>query len=617
MAVRTTHHGSHRTLLRPVGPGPGPGVGVVAAPGAVVVAAGRPAALLAPAAELAAELDRPLVALCSRRATAAGFAAIADRWPGLSWTAVDLPSGYTHPLLDLRTSTIRDAKALRLGDLSVKRNLGLLLGRLAGWPSVLFLDDDIDGIDPLAVRRAAAALTRCEVAGLTVAEYPDNSVVCHANRLAFGRQDVFVSGSALLARTDRVSSFFPDVYNEDWLFYFHALTRRSVAGHASVRQLRYLPFADPNRAVAEEFGDTIAEGLVSLLDNRTRLSAANEAAYWRRFLGLRREFIASIAARLGTGPSDDERRAASRSLDAAERRRAAITPGSCAAYVRTWRADRLDWARRLDDLDRPGDLLAALRRLDLHSTASSDDVAPRPPGRTSAMNAPLPVAPLSADTVPGVAPAAFTVAVSVGGCHIDPTCRIAPTAQVGAPPRWLQEGTYDLPGRPLTIAARCDIGPFCVIGDEATIGAECILDAYSLVGPGATVGDRVVVTHRGSIYAGARVGDDCVIGGLVGERSTVGNRSRVFGSLIHRHLEPSRPWDAAESEEGSSVIAEDVFIGWGATLTGVTVGRGSYVCAGATVTKNVPPGTIVTGVNEFHSPEDWKGALGRSAFFAP
>jgi len=558
------------------------------------VAAGRPAELLRPAAELAMELRRPLVALCSHQASAAGFAAIADHWPGLSWVAVDLPAGYTHPLLTLRTSTIRDARALRLGDLSVKRNLGLLLARLAGWPSVLFLDDDIDGIDPLAVRRAATALARCEVAGLTVEEYPDNSVVCHANRLAFGRQDVFVSGSALLARTDRITSFFPDVYNEDWLFYFHALTRRSVAAHASVRQLRYLPFADPGRAVAEEFGDILAEGLVSILDNRSRLFAATEATYWRRFIGLRREFSAAIAARLLSQPSDDERRAAVRALAAADQRRTTITPGSCAAYVRTWRADRLDWARRLDELDSAGDLAAALRGLDLQCTASSADLGRPLPGRTFPMTTPAAV---------------------VHRHEVDPTSRVARTAELGAPPRWLQQGEYDLSGRPLTIAARCDIGPFCVVGAEATIGAECILDAYSLVGVGATLGDRVIITHRGSVYAGARIGDDCVIGGLVGERCTVGNRSRVFGDVIHRHLDPSLPWDAAESTEQSSVIEDDVFVGWGATLTGVTVGRGSYICIGATVTKDVPPGTIVTGINEFHRPEDWKGALGRSEFF--
>lgn len=365
LTVGTRHHGSHRTLLRTV---TGSATGI---PGGVVVAAARPAPLLRPAAELAARLGCPLVALCSRDARADEVAALADAVPGLSWVAVDLPAGYTHDLLGLRTSAIGDVKVRGLGDLSVKRNLGLLLARLAGWPSVLFLDDDIDDIDPLVVRRAAAALTRCEVVGMVVEDYPDNSVVCHANRLAGGRQDVFVSGSALLAATDRVASFFPDVYNEDWLFYLHALTRRSVAGHGRVRQLRYLPFADPGRAVAEEFGDTLAEGLVSLLDNRARLSAAGEAAYWRRFLGLRRDFIAAVAERLASQPPDDERRAALHALDAAERRRAAITPGSCAAYVRTWRADRLDWARRFAQLDGTGDLPAALRQLGLHRTASS------------------------------------------------------------------------------------------------------------------------------------------------------------------------------------------------------------------------------------------------------
>lgn len=200
--------------------------------------------------------------------------------------------------------------------------------------------------------------------------------------------------------------------------------------------------------------------------------------------------------------------------------------------------------------------------------------------------------------------------------HVDPTSRIAATAQLGAPPRWLQQGRQDRTGGALAVGANCDIGPFCVIGDQAVLGPECILDAYSLVGVGAVVGTRVVVTHRGSIYADARVGDDCVIGGLVGERSVVGSRCRVFGSLVHRQLDPTQPWDADDSAELSARLSDDVFVGWGATVVGVAIGSGSYVCAGAIVTRNVPAGTIVTGVNQFHRPDEWKGALSGSAFFA-
>jgi len=65
--------------------------------------------------------------------------------------------------------------------------------------------------------------------------------------------------------------------------------------------------------------------------------------------------------------------------------------------------------------------------------------------------------------------------------------------------------------------------------------------------------------------------------------------------------------------ETSSILEDDVFVGWGATVVGgVNIGRRTYVCAGAIVTKNVPAGRIVTGTNEFYEPHEWKGSLGTS-----
>ena len=43
-------------------------------------------------------------------------------------------------------------------------------------------------------------------------------------------------------------------------------------------------------------------------------------------------------------------------------------------------------------------------------------------------------------------------------------------------------------------------------------------------------------------------------------------------------------------------IEDDVWIGDRATIIGVTIGRGAVVAAGAVVTKDVAPNTIVGGV---------------------
>ncbi len=195
----------------------------------------------------------------------------------------------------------------------------------------------------------------------------------------------------------------------------------------------------------------------------------------------------------------------------------------------------------------------------------------------------------------------------------DPSATVAHTAVIGAPYRRLQQGKWDRLNRPTTIGAHCEIGPLCVVGEEAVIGEGTVLDSYTLVGGGATIGKNVIATHRASIGVKARIGDDCVIGGLICERGVVGNGSRVFGDLIHRQLDPTMPWDAPEARENSPVLEDDVFIGWGATVVGdIKIGKGTYVCAGATVTRDVDPGQIVRGTNEIISPDEWPGQLGRT-----
>lgn len=590
------HRESHCSVLRSIRPAP------MRSPDVIVVAASRPAAHLATAAGLASRLDCILVALCSRHARPDEFAVLAAEWPALRWLAVEVPAGYHHPLLHFMTSAIDDVKVGRLGDLSLKRNLGFLLAWLAGWRSVLFLDDDIELVDPRAVCRGTAALSRLAVVGMIVDDYPDNSVVCHANRLAGGHQDVFVSGSAMLVSPDQAFSFFPEVYNEDWFFFLDSLTRHSVASTGSARQQRYEPFATPERAAAEEFGDLLAEGLVSLLHKSVPLSAGMEAAYWRQFLLQRREFIERAACRLDALEPTEEGRAALRALRAAEERRAAITPASCVAYLRTWRRDHSAWVRRIDELDCPVTVDRAVRSLGLsHYSAAISEVPTilRKDTQVTTMTAP-----------------AQSLKNDVRKPVIDPTARIAPTAQIGAPYRRLQQGEWDRLDRPTTIGADCDLGHFCVVGEEACIGDSSILDSFTLVAGGASIGANVLVTHRATVGVRAEVGDGCVIGGWISERSRVGTDCRVFGDLIHRQLDPTKPWDAPESMEGSPVVEEGAFVGWGATVVGgITIGAGAYVCAGATVTRDVDAGCIVTGTNERHTPQTWKGALGKSEFF--
>ncbi|WP_245996920.1 hypothetical protein [Nocardia pseudobrasiliensis] len=55
-------------------------------------------------------------------------------------------------------------------------------------------------------------------------------------------------------------------------------------------------------------------------------------------------------------------------------------------------------------------------------------------------------------------------------------------------------------------------------------------------------------------------------------------------------------------DEAPPVVEADSVVGFGARVVGgVRIGPRSYVAAGAVVTKDVPPGHVVTGIN-VHTP---------------
>ena len=118
-------------------------------------------------------------------------------------------------------------------------------------------------------------------------------------------------------------------------------------------------------------------------------------------------------------------------------------------------------------------------------------------------------------------------------------------------------------------------------------------------------------------WARRTVGDGSVIKGHIGDGARIGARCRVAGDLIHRQLDPSLDWDDPGSEEAAPIVQDGAFVGWRALVVGgVNIGAGAYVCAGALVTTDVPAGRIASGRNQITHPSQWRGALGKSHFFA-
>jgi hypothetical protein len=353
------HRFSHGHLLAHAGP---------AAPGdvpAVVVPTIRNPAAIRDALRLGNELNRPVVALCSRWSSPETVRKEA-RALGAHVIAVEVTEKSRLPAFTCDT-LVRDAALIGLdrpNDVSRKRNLGIAAARMLGWPGVVFLDDDITDLRPDAIRSAAGLLAGHNVAALQNVGYPDNSVVCHARREVGLTQDTFVGGGAMAVRVSAQTSFFPTIYNEDWLFLVGRRRIEQVAVCGKVSQREYDPYLSPDRARAEEFGDVLAEGLFALSGEDRPVQAATED-YWRAFLADRIAMIDQILRRLDRVPGADRRHRMRQALIGARGRSLVIDPAFCVRYLAAWRDDLDSWRKFLAGLPRHRDPAEAFVALGL------------------------------------------------------------------------------------------------------------------------------------------------------------------------------------------------------------------------------------------------------------
>jgi len=167
---------------------------------------------------------------------------------------------------------------------------------------------------------------------------------------------------------------------------------------------------------------------------------------------------------------------------------------------------------------------------------------------------------------------------------------------------------------PTIIGDKCTIGSHVVICGGANIGNKTKIEDFCRIGEGVKIGLNCNILYGAKIHDDAKIGDNSIIGGFVCERAEIGNNVRMFGELLHVHREPHLGWD--DVIEKSPIIESSVFIGFGAKIIGeIRIGQYSYIAAGAIVTKNVPPKSIVAGINKIVPYKEWNGKLKNSRFF--
>jgi len=131
----------------------------------------------------------------------------------------------------------------------------------------------------------------------------------------------------------------------------------------------------------------------------------------------------------------------------------------------------------------------------------------------------------------------------------------------------------------------------CVIGEgtkiwhfchiyNSIIGKNCVIGQNVMIGPDVKVGNGCKIQNNVSLYKGIVLDDDVFIG-----------PSAVFTNVIN-----PRSFINRKAEFLNTFIHKGATIGANATvLCGVTIGEYSCVAAGAVVTKNVDPYTLVVG----------------------
>jgi acetyltransferase-like isoleucine patch superfamily enzyme len=132
---------------------------------------------------------------------------------------------------------------------------------------------------------------------------------------------------------------------------------------------------------------------------------------------------------------------------------------------------------------------------------------------------------------------------------------------------------------------------------------------------GIFIGERTIVMHGAVLHvynfrniprAVIRIGADSLIGeySVIRGQGGVEIGDRVYTSPFTQIIAVNHVFDDPDlpfSEQGITaegiVIEDDVWLGAGAIITdGVRVGEGSVVAAGAVVTRDVPPRTVVGGI---------------------
>jgi UDP-2-acetamido-3-amino-2,3-dideoxy-glucuronate N-acetyltransferase len=122
------------------------------------------------------------------------------------------------------------------------------------------------------------------------------------------------------------------------------------------------------------------------------------------------------------------------------------------------------------------------------------------------------------------------------------------------------------------------IWQYVVVLEGAVIGSDCNICSHCFIENDVVVGDRVTIKCGVQVWDGITIEDDVFIGPNATFTNDKFPRSKQYKEPVKTLV-----------EKGASIGANATI------LCGIRIGRNSMVAAGAVVTKDVPPDTVVAG----------------------
>jgi acetyltransferase-like isoleucine patch superfamily enzyme len=161
-----------------------------------------------------------------------------------------------------------------------------------------------------------------------------------------------------------------------------------------------------------------------------------------------------------------------------------------------------------------------------------------------------------------------------------------------------------------------DLAPGLLLGEDVSIAADVLIGGHVVIhrgvgiGPGARVGDHAQIRDGAQIGAGSTIGSYVSVDPevVIGERASIQTRCYITGgtrieddvfvgpgvtltndNTMNRH--------GPEFQFEGPLLRRACRVGGGATLCpGVEIGEEAFVAAGAVISADVPPRSVVMGV---------------------